>query len=162
MRDHFAAQCGMEVVLPNGELLRTGMGALPGAETWQQYSYGFGPYLDGIFTQSSLGIVTKMGIWLMPEPEAYRRATVSIPDATALPALVEETNYLMNSQTVQGTLRLSSAFAAMDDAPVGAGWSADAEWGKRRLRLCFGHPSPEIIREGVGVLADVFRAEGAI
>ncbi|MCP5026712.1 MAG: PLP-dependent aminotransferase family protein [Actinomycetia bacterium] len=44
----------------------------------------------------------------------------------------------------------------------GAGWSADPEWGKRRLRLCFGHPSPEIINEGVGVLADVFRREGAI
>ena len=25
-----AAQCGMEVVLPNGELMRTGMGAMPG------------------------------------------------------------------------------------------------------------------------------------
>src|SRR6202034_3008763 len=27
MRDHFDAVCGMEVVLPDGELLRTGMGA---------------------------------------------------------------------------------------------------------------------------------------
>ena len=78
MRDHFAAQCGMEVVLPNGELLRTGMGALPGSETWQQFKHSFGPYLDGIFTQSSLGIVTKMGVWLLPEPEAYRRSTVSV------------------------------------------------------------------------------------
>jgi len=26
----WAAQCGMEVVLPNGEVLRTGMGAMPG------------------------------------------------------------------------------------------------------------------------------------
>jgi 4-cresol dehydrogenase (hydroxylating) len=30
-RDHFGSHCGMEVVLPKGELLRTGMGALPGA-----------------------------------------------------------------------------------------------------------------------------------
>ena len=28
--DHFADHCGMETVLPNGELLRTGMGAMPG------------------------------------------------------------------------------------------------------------------------------------
>ena len=49
MRDHFDAECGMEVVLPNGEVMRTGMGALPGSKPWQQYKYGFGPYVDGMF-----------------------------------------------------------------------------------------------------------------
>jgi hypothetical protein len=77
--DHWMMHCGMEVVLPNGELVRTGMGALPdpsrggldkrpdlqpGNRAWQLFNYGFGPYNDGIFTQSSLGIVTKMGIWV--------------------------------------------------------------------------------------------------
>ena len=33
----------MEVVLPNGELMRTGMGALPGSRAWQDYKHGFGP-----------------------------------------------------------------------------------------------------------------------
>src|SRR6202167_5162294 len=36
-RNHFDAHCGLEIVLANGELMRTGMGALPGAKTWQQY-----------------------------------------------------------------------------------------------------------------------------
>jgi hypothetical protein len=72
MRDHFSTQCGMEVVLANGEVLRTGMGALPGAETWQQYKFGIGPYVDGIFSQSNFGVVTKMGLWLLPEPEVVR------------------------------------------------------------------------------------------
>jgi len=49
MRDHFANHCGMEVVLANGEVMRTGMGAMPGSKTWQQYRYGFGPYVDGMF-----------------------------------------------------------------------------------------------------------------
>lgn len=31
---------------------------------WQLFNYGFGPYNDGIFSQSSLGIVVKMGIWV--------------------------------------------------------------------------------------------------
>lgn len=69
---------GMEVVLANGELLRTGMGALPapksqtqgatklheepGNECWQLFPYGFGPYNDGLFSQSNLGIVTKLGL----------------------------------------------------------------------------------------------------
>lgn len=72
--------CGMEVVLPNGELMRTGMGAMPqpkkpgeplvplheepGNKCWQLFPYGFGPYNDGLFSQSNLGIVTKMGLWV--------------------------------------------------------------------------------------------------
>lgn len=31
---------------------------------WQLFNYGFGPYNNGIFTQSSLGIVVKIGIWV--------------------------------------------------------------------------------------------------
>lgn len=76
--DHFMSHCGMEVVLPDGSLVRTGMGALPdpgekaglspdkqpGNKAWQLFNYGFGPYNDGIFSQSSLGIVVKMGVWV--------------------------------------------------------------------------------------------------
>ena len=31
---------GMEVVLPNGEVIRTGMGAMPKNNTWQLFPYG--------------------------------------------------------------------------------------------------------------------------
>jgi 4-cresol dehydrogenase (hydroxylating) flavoprotein subunit len=66
-----AAACGMEVVLPSGELLRTGMGAMPGNRAWHTYKRGLGPTLDQLFMQSNYGIVTKMGVWLMPYPESY-------------------------------------------------------------------------------------------
>jgi FAD/FMN-containing dehydrogenase len=93
-RDHFGSHCGMEVVLPNGEVMRTGMGALPGAQSWQDYKYGFGPYVDGLFGQGNYGIVTKMGFWLMPEPEAYQSGRVSVPKRRDLIALVDHVNYL--------------------------------------------------------------------
>jgi hypothetical protein len=108
MRDHFANHCGMEVVLANGDLIRTGMGALPGAKTWQQYRYGFGPYVDGMFSQSNFGVVTKMGVWLMPEPEAYRDGTVMVQKHDDLIPFVETLSYLMNSEIVQGTMLLES------------------------------------------------------
>lgn len=71
MGDHFGSHCGMEIVLPNGELLRTGMGALPGEDgndnrTWQSFQHAYGPSIDGLFSQSNLGVVVKMGFWLMP------------------------------------------------------------------------------------------------
>ena len=41
--DHWGMHSGLEVVLPTGELIRTGMGALLGSNAWQTFPYGFGP-----------------------------------------------------------------------------------------------------------------------
>ncbi|NKJ43090.1 FAD-binding oxidoreductase [Novosphingobium sp. SG720] len=70
--DHFFMQCGMEVVLADGTLVRTGMGSVKNSTTWQAFKWGYGPYVDGIFTQSNFGVVTKLGFWLMPKPPAFK------------------------------------------------------------------------------------------
>jgi 4-cresol dehydrogenase (hydroxylating) len=70
--DHFSNVCGLEVVLANGEVVRTGHAGLPGARAGQVYRWGVGPSLDGLFTQSNLGIVTGMTVWLMPAPEYFQ------------------------------------------------------------------------------------------
>lgn len=101
-RDHWAAHCGMEVVLPSGELVRTGMGAMPAARTWQQYKHGFGPQVDGIFSQSNYGVCTKMGFWLMPQPEASYIGIVQVPKYEDLIPLVETVNYLENAELFTG------------------------------------------------------------
>ena len=103
-RDHFEAHCGMEVVLADGELLRTGMGAMPNSQSWQQFRYGMGPMIDGIFFQSNYGVVTKMGFWLMPEPECaiYLQAEASrYEDGAPFIDTLAQLMYkdLINSQT---------------------------------------------------------------
>ena len=110
LRDHFDAHCGMEIVLANGDIVRTGMGALPGSKTWQQYKYGFGPYVDGIFSQSNYGVITKMGFWLLPEPEAHMVGTVSVPKHDDLIPLIDEVTYLMNSGIALGQTRFFTPF----------------------------------------------------
>ncbi len=62
---------GMEVVLADGSIVRTGMGGVENAKTWQAYRWGYGPWVDGHFLQSNLGIVTKLGIWLMKRPASH-------------------------------------------------------------------------------------------
>ena len=114
LRDHFDAHCGMEVVLASGDIVRTGMGALPDAKTWQQYKYGFGPYVDGLFSQSNLGVVTKMGFWLYPEPEAYFSGTVMVPRHDDIYPLVETFAHLANAGVVQGT---TSVLRTVDFGP---------------------------------------------
>ncbi len=44
--DHWAVHAGLEVVLPTGEVIRTGMGAMTGSNTWQAFPYGFGPIAE--------------------------------------------------------------------------------------------------------------------
>jgi hypothetical protein len=96
--DHWMMHCGMDVVLPDGTLWRSGMGGIPNPkadpnappheqepnETYALFNYGFGPYNDGIFSQSSLGIVVRMGIWLMTNPGGYSSVST---DPSPKPAL---------------------------------------------------------------------------
>jgi len=62
---------GLEVVLPTGEVVRTGACALPTAKWF--YRWMFGPDLTGLFlgSQGTLGIVTKMAVKIFPMPR-YR------------------------------------------------------------------------------------------
>ena len=80
--DHFGLSCGIEIVLGNGEILRTGDGALDckdSSSNWHTSKYSFGPILDGLFAQSNFGIVTRMGIWLLPRPPAVQSVPFHLP-----------------------------------------------------------------------------------
>lgn len=77
--DHCEQICGMEVVLPDGDLVRTGMGAMAGSAGWQHYKYGYGPGWDQMFFQSNLGVVTGAGLWLQPEPEMTAKVELAFP-----------------------------------------------------------------------------------
>jgi (+)-pinoresinol hydroxylase len=101
-RNHFDSHCGMEVVLANGEVMRTGMGALPGAKTWQQYKSGFGPWVDGMFSQSNFGVVTKIGFWMCPAPDSYLVGTVTVPRYNDLIPLIDILGYLENTGCTNG------------------------------------------------------------
>lgn len=69
--DHVLNICGMRVVLPDGRILDTGLSHYANAQARRAYAHGVGPSLDGLFAQSNFGIVTEMGVWLMPRPESF-------------------------------------------------------------------------------------------
>lgn len=76
---HARNLCGMEVVLPDGDVVRTGMGAMAGNHAAHLFPLGYGPSWDQMFTQSNLGVVARAGLWLMPAPETSLSLTVDIP-----------------------------------------------------------------------------------
>src|SRR5690606_18866310 len=105
-RDHFGSHCGMEVVLGDGDVVRTGMGALPESKSWQHNRWGYGPWVDGLFRQGNMGIVTKMGFYLMPRPEAMQTATVQVPGEEGIVAAIDALNLLENQRVINGSTQL--------------------------------------------------------
>ena len=105
--DHFQSLCGLEVVLPNGELLRTGMGAMDQPSLSHNMKYSLGAHLDGLFAQSNLGVVTRAGYWLMPEPQAFASAMVKVYGEQDLVPLVDLTTQLRLRGMIGSSARYS-------------------------------------------------------
>ena len=99
--EHTKNICGLEVVLPSGDVVRTGMGAFSNARTWQAYPFGFGPGWDQMFVQSNFGVVTKMGMWLMPEPESLMGMDVEFDRPEDLKAMVDTIGPLRRERVLQ-------------------------------------------------------------
>lgn len=92
---------GMRVVLANGEVLHTGFGHYPGARATHLFPYGVGPFLDGLFTQSNLGIVTQLGLWLMPAAACVSHFLCSVERHEDVGAVIDALRPLR----MDGTLR---------------------------------------------------------
>jgi 4-cresol dehydrogenase (hydroxylating) len=115
---------GFEVVLPDGELLRTGQGAIPGSTSWHTYKRSLGPSLDPLFLQSTLGIVTRMGVWLKRRPPAYAPVTLVIDDDGDLEAAIDTIRELRLAGHLEGVPAVYSTLRAahmIRDAPVPPG-----------------------------------------
>jgi 4-cresol dehydrogenase (hydroxylating) len=87
--DRFANVCGLTVVIPNGDIIKTGFAAFPGSKNQSLAKWGLGPQLDGLFTQSNLGIVTEMTLWLRPKPTHFQVVLFHVDSRNQLGALTE-------------------------------------------------------------------------
>ena len=124
--------CGLEVALPSGELVRTGMGAMSNSSVWQAFKYGFGPSWDQMFAQSNFGVVTKAGMWLMPEPEATLSLAFTLPEPEdigwAIDTLAELRlrRVIETSVTIGNYVRYASAIGQRNEWYQGPGALPDS------------------------------------
>lgn len=64
MTDHFGAVISLKAVLPDGEVYETYTRAFNAAGVARAFKWGTGPYLDGLFSQSNMGIVVDASVAL--------------------------------------------------------------------------------------------------
>jgi 4-cresol dehydrogenase (hydroxylating) len=100
--------CGLEVALPTGELVRTGMGAMDKGKVWHLFKYGYGPSWDQMFVQSNFGVVTKAGVWLMPEPEAMRAMAFTLPEPDDIVWALDILGQLRMRKVIDSTLTIGN------------------------------------------------------
>ena len=93
--------CGFEVVLPTGELVHTGFGRFSKSLGKQISRDAPGPLLDSIFTQSNLGIVTKMTLWLMRRPRYFQVVRCGVDNVSRLGRLIDAIRELMMEGVVR-------------------------------------------------------------
>jgi len=111
--EHFASLCGLEVVLGNGEVIRTG--GYPDGKDGTRYTYkwGIGPVLEGLFSQANFGVVTQGGVWLMPEPEAHLMFGFTMDDESQIVPLMNALRRLALHGIIPDKIRITNDFAVL-------------------------------------------------
>ncbi|MFD1213563.1 FAD-binding oxidoreductase [Arthrobacter sp. GCM10027362] len=125
--EHADQVCGMEVVLPDGDLVRTGMGAQANSRNFHTHPRGFGPRLDQMFMQSNFGIVTKMGLWLMPRPEAWRAVWIHCETDESCYQLIDAIRPLLMDRTITNRVTIMSLMAVVPTQSVKKDWHEGKE-----------------------------------
>ena len=84
--DHFGAVTDLEAILADGSRYRTALREAGGEELARLFKWGIGAFSTGLFSQSGLGIVTRMSIVLARRPESIKVCLFSLKDDRLLEA----------------------------------------------------------------------------
>lgn len=119
--------CGLEVVTADGELLRTGMGAMDGNPSWNLYRRSLGPTIEPLFFQGNFGVVTKLGLWLMPKPEVITHVHIDVARDEDLIPLVDTLRRLRLDGTIDGVPCILNTLLIASTIAPRAHWYAPEE-----------------------------------
>lgn len=94
--DHFGALTDLEAVLADGTIYQSALREAGNAELARLFKWGIGPYVNGLFSQSGFGIITRASIALAPRPECVKVCLFSLADDTLLESAVHQVQQLLS------------------------------------------------------------------
>jgi len=106
--DRFANSCSYTVVLPNGDLTYSGFADFENSKVNNVYKWGVGPSIDGLFTQSNLGIVTQMTLWLLPKPTHFKIALFMLEEEHQIQSFVDRLRPLRMDGTLKSVIHIGN------------------------------------------------------
>jgi 4-cresol dehydrogenase (hydroxylating) len=109
---------GLQVVLASGEVLHTGFGHYPKARATHIFPYGVGPFLDGMFTQSNFGIVTQLGIWLMPKAACLNHFLCTVARHEEIGAVIDALRPLRMDGTLRSIVHIGNDLRVLSGGQV--------------------------------------------
>jgi len=98
---------GLEVVLGNGEILRTGYGHFQDG-VQNAYRYGIGPDLEGLFFQSNFGVVTAATFELFLKRERHAALVVKMKPEALFEKFIDVLGCLRKTGVVESVLHIGS------------------------------------------------------
>lgn len=126
--DRFDFMCGMQVVLPQGQIAETGLERFAGSRSARTFRWGVGPWFDGMFTQSNLGVVTRMTIFLAPKPTHFVSFLYRLSDVAHFAPLMDNLRELKMRGILRTNFKVQNFYRKMMDRGAYPWEEAGGQW----------------------------------
>ncbi len=98
----------LTVVLPDGQILKTGYGHYENAKATHLYKHGIGPSIDGLFIQGNFGIVISATINLIHKQESNITFIAKLKDENKLPVFIENIKILKSNGICKSVIHIAN------------------------------------------------------
>ncbi|KAL2825821.1 hypothetical protein BDW59DRAFT_179796 [Aspergillus cavernicola] len=92
---------------------RTGQFGISNSPSAFLSKFTYGPSIEGLFWQSNLGIVTKMSIWLTPQPSAFMSCVFNMPEFDDLEVMVDTLGLMRRNGVIPNVIWVGNVVEAL-------------------------------------------------